>query len=76
MTTVKSSAHPVSDVDFPSLILCAPGMNDDVLTAGFIKEFFNYLKSKRKISVEMTPLQAVLDLRNVILSLALNPPSD
>ncbi len=53
LTTVTSSAYPVGSVEFPAFTICGEGLIGDTVVAGLIKEFFNFLKSKMKISVKV-----------------------
>ena len=43
LTTVNTTAYPVKSIEFPAVTICGQGMNDDVITAGMFKQFFNYL---------------------------------
>ena len=43
LTTVNTTAYPVKSIEFPAVTNCGQGMNDDVITAGMFKQFFNYL---------------------------------
>ena len=55
-------------VDFPAVTICSPGINEDILQAGFLKLFFAYLASN-KINMTVTPIDAATILNAVSESL-------
>lgn len=58
VTTVKTSALKIKNIEFPAVTICGQGVNDDIITAGFFKIFYNYT-SKRNISYGMSPIRTV-----------------
>ena len=36
MTTIKTAALPIKEINFPAVTICGQGMNEDVVAAGFI----------------------------------------
>jgi len=34
MTTIKTSALPIKEINFPAVTICGQGMNDDIITSG------------------------------------------
>ncbi len=71
LTTVKTSAYPVTDIEFPAVTICGHGSNMDILTAGFFNLFFNYLKSK-KINLGVSPLKAAVIMRKLSYQVSTN----
>jgi hypothetical protein len=37
MTTIKTSALSIKEINFPAVTICGQGMNDDIITSGFKK---------------------------------------
>ena len=58
LTTVKTSAFKIKNLEFPALTICGQGANADIISAGFFKIFFNYTK-QRNISYGMSPLRSL-----------------
>ena len=55
LTTVKTSAFKIKNLEFPALTICGQGANTNIISAGFFKIFFNYTK-QRNVSFGMSPL--------------------
>ena len=55
LTTVKTSAFKIKNLEFPALTICGQGANTNIISAGFYKIFFNYTK-QRNVSFGMSPL--------------------
>ena len=66
ITTIKTSAFPIKDVEFPAVTICGQGTDGDLLTSGFVKLFFNYLK-QNGISLGISPLKTALLLKKIYL---------
>jgi hypothetical protein len=37
LTTVKTSALPIKNIEFPAVTICSQGLNEDIVTAGPLK---------------------------------------
>ncbi len=56
-------------VDFPAVTICSPGMNEDILTAGFLKQFFAYLLLNR-VNMTISPFRAARILSKELILLS------
>ena len=66
LTTVKTSALPIKEIPFPALTICGQGMNDDIVTSGFMKVFFTYIKTIN-ITMGMSPIKSANSKRKASL---------
>jgi hypothetical protein len=66
VTTVKTSAFPVQELDFPAVTICGQGTNEEILAAGFFKAFFKFLKQKG-IKIGVSPLTASRILKKKVI---------
>ncbi len=62
LTTVKTSAYPVSNIEFPAVTICGQGSNDVMLSAGFLYMFFKFLK-ENGVSLPVSPVRAAILMR-------------
>ncbi len=58
LTTVKTSALKIENIDFPALTICSQGVIDDILMSGFYNLFYKYAK-QLNISYGMSPIRTV-----------------
>ena len=42
MTTVKTTAFKVTNIEFPAINMCGQGQNEDIISAGFFKLFMKF----------------------------------
>jgi Amiloride-sensitive sodium channel len=56
LTTVKTSALKIENIDFPALTICSQGVIEDIIRAGFFKMFYKYAK-EHNISYGMSPIR-------------------
>ena len=59
LTTVKTSAYSVSNIEFPAITICGKGSNDATLSGGFLNMFFKFLK-KNGINLPVSPIRAAV----------------
>ncbi len=72
LTTVRTSAYPVSNIEFPAVTICGQGSNDATLSAGFLKTFFKFLKING-INLPVSPIRAaVLMARKLLMVRVIN----
>ena len=50
------AAHPVTDVEFPSVTICSPGSNELITNATLIKMFYDFLHLKFNITTKLSPI--------------------
>ena len=62
LTTIKTSAFPIKDVEFPAVTICGQGADTDILTSGFLTLFLNFLK-KNGINLGVSPIKASVLLK-------------
>jgi len=43
LTTVKTSALPIKDIEFPAVTICSQGLNSDIVTAGQLLIFVYFI---------------------------------
>ena len=43
ITTIKNTAYPVRNIEFPAVTICAPGMINQVFNTAFIKIFYDFM---------------------------------
>ena len=55
LTTIKTIAHAVKDIEFPSVTFCSQGKNEMITNATLFKMFYAFLKKKHNISNSFTP---------------------
>ena len=46
LTTIRTTGHPIEEVDFPSITICAQGAANEIIDAALFKQFFDYLQGK------------------------------
>jgi hypothetical protein len=61
-TTVKTSAFPVSNIEFPAVTICGQGSNDVILSGGFLYMFFKFLK-QNGVNLPVSPVRAAILMR-------------
>ena len=66
LTTISTSALSVTKIEFPAVTFCSQGSNDDVLAAGFLKLFLNFLK-QNGVDLGVSPLKGVLLMKKAML---------
>lgn len=45
LTTASTTGLPIHDIEFPSVILCAQGVIDNVMMAGLLRQYYDYYKA-------------------------------
>ena len=70
LTTVATTAFPITAIEFPAVTICGQGMSDDVIGAAMLNQFFKYLEMKN-ISTGVNPFKA----QNLIFIQVPNPKS-
>ncbi len=63
LTTVKTAALPVTQLEFPAVTICSKGNNEEVLGGGFFKLFLKFLKDNG-INLGISPYKAANLVRN------------
>ncbi len=63
LTTVKTSALKIENIDFPALTICSQGVIEEIIQAGFFNIFYKYAK-ERNISYGMSPIRTARILRD------------
>ncbi len=59
ITTARTTGLPIQSVEFPSVILCAQGVIDNVMVAGLLRQYYDYYKSKSgKFCSNLSPYDA------------------
>lgn len=58
LTTVKTSALKIKNIDFPAITICGQGVYANILQAGWFKVFYNYTR-QLNISFGMSPIRTV-----------------
>ena len=69
LTTVKTSAFPVKEIEFPAVTICGKGMNTDIFGAGFFKYFFKFLKQSG-VPVGISPIKAATLYHNALVGVS------
>ena len=64
ITTVKTTAFKVTNIEFPAITICGQGLNEDIIFAGFLKLAIRFLK-QNGIKVGISPFKAVKLLKSV-----------
>jgi len=62
LTTVQTSAYPVSNIEFPAVTICGQGSNDVMLSGGFLYMFFKFLK-QNGVNLPVSPVRAAILMR-------------
>jgi hypothetical protein len=57
LTTIKTTARSVKDIDFPSVTFCSQGNNEIITNATLFKKFYDFLGKKYNITNNFSPLQ-------------------
>ena len=57
LTTIKTIAHSVKDIEFPSVTFCSQGNNEIITNATLFKMFYDFLQKKYNISSPHSSLQ-------------------
>ena len=57
LTTIKTIAHSVKDIEFPSVTFCSKGNNEIITNATLFKKFYDFLQKKNNISTSYPPLE-------------------
>ena len=57
LTTVKTTALNVKQIDFPAITICGQGVSEDLIVAGWFKIFLNYTR-QLNISFGLSPIRA------------------
>ena len=56
ITTVGTTAFPIKKIEFPAVTICGQGNNEEILAAGFLKMFSDYL-SKKGVNLGISPIK-------------------
>ena len=56
ITTVNTTAYPIKLIDYPAITICSQGASKDVMDVVLLRQFEEYLKSK-KITSKQTSLK-------------------
>jgi Amiloride-sensitive sodium channel len=62
LTTVKTSALKIENIDFPALTICSQGISNDIIRGGFFNIFYKYTK-QLNISYGMSPIRTAKILK-------------
>ena len=57
LTTIKTIAHSVKDIEFPSVTFCSQGNNEIITNATLIKKFYDFLQKKYNIGIPSSPME-------------------
>jgi len=68
LTIIATTAFPVKKIDFPAITFCSSGVNKIVSDAPLLKQYFDFLKDKHGIVVNVTAYKASKLKNAVILS--------
>jgi len=58
ITTVGTTAYPIQKIEFPAVTICGQGNNEEILAAGFLKMFSDYL-SQKGVNLGISPIKGL-----------------
>ncbi len=50
MTTIRTTGLPISEIEFPTVMICGQGSDRDVVRGAFAQHIMDYLKANGLIS--------------------------
>jgi hypothetical protein len=56
ITTVGTTAYPIKRIEFPAVTICGQGNNEEILAAGFLKMFSDFL-SQKGVNLGISPIK-------------------
>jgi hypothetical protein len=58
MTTATTTALPISEIQFPSVTICAQGFNSEVYLASFFRLYMDFQKKTNNIAYPLSSIVA------------------